>query len=129
MKLVYLAIKNSYQLLQDQEVSMENLRLKTKKFCESFRIETFKNISHEKLNNLTRTSYNELEETFLNLINKHDPPPTKNIKTEHQPIICNKRTWQGNNEKMKSRKQNLLTTEITKPGVFFKKQRNLYLYY
>lgn len=33
------------------------------------------------------------------------PPPKKqNIKTQQQPI-CDKRTWQGNNEKIKSGKR------------------------
>ena len=43
------------------------------RFYKSFKIDNFKSILNQKLNNLSSTIYDNIEETFLSLLNKHAP--------------------------------------------------------
>ena len=47
-----------------------------------FNIDNFKSILNQKLNNLPSTTYDDFEETFLSLLNKHAPLKKKNSKTQ-----------------------------------------------
>ena len=51
------------------------------KNIDNFNIDNFRCILNQKLNNLSSTAYDDFEEIFLHLLNKH-APLTKNITTQ-----------------------------------------------
>ena len=48
-------------------------RIKVSRSYKSFNIDNFKSILNQKLNNLSSTTYDDFEETFLSLLNEHAP--------------------------------------------------------
>ena len=47
-----------------------------------FKIDYFKSVLNQKLNNLSSFTYGDFEETFLRLLKKHAPLKDKNIKKQ-----------------------------------------------
>ena len=57
------------------------------RFYKSFNIDNFKSILNQKLNNLSSTIYDNIEETFLSLLNKHAPHKKKILRHNNGPFM------------------------------------------
>ena len=57
------------------------------RFYKSFNIDNFKSILNQKLNNLSSTIYDNIEETFLSLLNKHAPRKKKILRHNNGPFM------------------------------------------
>ena len=62
-------------------------QIKVYRSYKSFNIHNFKSILNQKLNNLSSTTYDEFEETFLSLLNKHVPLKKKILRHNNGPFM------------------------------------------
>ena len=58
----------------------------------SFNTDNFKSILNQKLNNLSSATYDDFEETFLGLLNKHTPLKKKILGHNNSPFMT-KEVW------------------------------------
>ena len=63
------------------------LRIKVFWSYKFFNIDNFKGILKQKLNNLSSTTYDDFEETFLSLLNKHAPLKKKILRYNNDPFM------------------------------------------
>ena len=62
-------------------------RIKIYRSYKSFNIDNFKSILNQKLNNLSSTTYDDFEETFLSLLNKHATLEKKILRHNNGPFM------------------------------------------
>ena len=88
----------------------------------------YKSILNQKLNNLSSTTYDDFEKTFLSLLNKHAPLKKKYYDTIMAPVWpknFERKSWKDLNSKISITKK-----EIMKTGPFIKnKEITVYHYW
>ena len=96
-------------------------RIKIYRSYKSFNIDNFKSILNQKLNNLSSTTYDDFEETFLSLLNKHATLEKKILRHNNGPFM----TKELRNEIMKrSKLKNKHNKRNYENLSLYKKQRN-----
>ena len=100
-------------------------RIKVYRSYKSFNIDNFKSILNQKLNNLSSTTYDDFEKTYLSLLNKHAPLKKNLLRHNNGPFM----TKEFRKEIMKdlNSKVSITKREITKTGPFIKKEKLLFI--
>ena len=62
-------------------------RRKVYRSYKSFNTDNFKSLLNQKLNNLSSITYDDFEETFLSLFNKHAPLNKKKLQHNNGPFM------------------------------------------
>ena len=62
-------------------------RVKVYQSYKSLNVDNFKSVLNQKLNNLSSTNYDDFEETFLSLMNKHAPLKKKILRHNDGPFM------------------------------------------
>ena len=96
-------------------------RIRIYRSYKSFNIDNFKSILNQKLNNLSSTTYDDFEKTFLSLLNKHATLEKKILRHNNAPFM----TKELRNEIMKrSKLKNKHNKRNYENLSLYKKQRN-----
>ena len=93
-------------------------RIKVYWSYQSFNIDNFKSILNQKLNNLSSTTYDNFEETFLSLFKKHALFKKKVLRHNNVPFMTKnfeRKLWKDLNSKI-----SITKGEIKKAGLFIK---------